>query len=41
MSEFSVVSVWEDNFQNPEDCEGTIIPNVILGPKLFRDICEE
>ena len=27
--------------QKPEDCEGTIIPNVILGPKLFRDICEE
>ena len=27
--------------QKPEDCEGTIIPNVTLGPKLIRDICED
>ena len=37
------VARWGEDLvlQKPEDCEGTIIPNVTLGPKLVRDICEE
>ena len=27
--------------EKPEDCEGTIIPNVTFAPKLIRDICED
>ena len=27
--------------QRPEDCKGTIIPSVQLGPKFARDVCDE